>query len=73
MHLPAFPKRSYLRHSVQMAGIGDFLKKMSEISGVGAAKLDKYGQRFLSILKAEFPTPPASVETANEKKKAAVS
>lgn len=49
------------------------LKKMGEISGVGEAKLDKYGQRFLAILKAEFPTHPVSVGTANEKKKAAVS
>ena len=32
-----FPKRSYLRHSVQMAGTGDFLKKMSEISPVGVS------------------------------------
>ena len=32
-----FPKRSYLRHSVHMAGTGDFFKKMSEISRVGVS------------------------------------
>ena len=49
------------------------LKKMGEISGIGEAKLEKYGHQFLAALKSEFSSPPTSVKVSDEKKKAVVS
>lgn len=39
---------------------------MGEINGVGDAKLQKYGERFLNLLKTEFPAPTKPPEPANE-------
>ncbi|MEZ5538249.1 MAG: HRDC domain-containing protein [Thiolinea sp.] len=47
------------------------LNKMGEINGVGQAKLDKYGERFLAIMKDEFSAYPLPAETTDEAQTAA--
>ena len=52
-----FPERSYLLHSVQMAGTGDFLKKLSEISPVGVS----FVSVFLSFFFVFFAMSPPAI------------
>ena len=39
---------------------------LAEINGVGDAKREKYGERFLNLLKTEFPAPTQPPEPAHE-------
>ena len=45
------------------------LEKMADINGIGEAKLEKYGKRFLTVLNAEFTLSPEQLKETGEENK----